>query len=288
MQEMLTHPAFQSAIAPLVCGMLVALLLRPFGVMWQGLAVVAGFFVAVWLTVGLSFQPLTSTRKIILASILLPFLSFPLVQFSGQSWKRTAFLALITSLAALWVIWPALGRQEGLEVWLTAGRVIVFTTVVTGLLGWVSRENIVKEGGSLLALGLGTGASAFIGASALYGQLAFSIVASLGGMLLVLLLIPSKQGSSTQNSVGSIGSFSLFAAVIPLAIIGGASTVYAKLPITAMLFLALVPLFAGIPFDKKLNLQNLWFRGSLATALGLLPAVIAIWLAWNASEPMGY
>jgi len=288
MQEMLTHPAFQSAIAPLVCGMLVALLLRPFGVMWQGLAVVAGFFVSVWLTVGLNFQPLTSTRKIILASILLPFLSFPLVQFSNQTWRRTAFLALITSLAALWVIWPALGRQEGLEVWLTAGRVIVFTTVLTGILGWVSREDIVKEGGGLLALGIGTGVSAFIGASALYGQLAFSIVASLGGMLLVLLLIPSKQEPSTQNSLRSIGSFSLFAAVIPLAIIGGASTVYAKLPITAMLFLVLIPLFAGIPVDKKLNLRNLWLRGSLAIVLGLLPATVAIWLAWNSSEPMGY
>lgn len=288
MQDILTHPGFQSAVAPLVCGLLVALVLRRFGVMWQGLAVVVGLFVTVWLTVGLSFQPLTSTRKIILASLLLPFLSFLPVHFSGHPVRKSLVLALLTTVVALWVIWPALARQEGLDAWLMASRVAVFAAMVAGLLGWVGRDDMAKEGGALLALGIGTGVSAFIGASALYGQLAFSVAASLGGLVLVLLLFPSKKVPSLQDPARSIGCFSLFAAAIPLAVIAGASTVYAKLPATALLFLVLVPLFAGIPLDRKLNLHNLWLRGSLATVLGLLPAFIAIWLAWSTSEPMGY
>ena len=125
--------------------------------------------------------------------------------------------------------------------------------------------------------------SSFIAASALYGQLAFAVIASLGGLLLVLLVLPVKGKTET-----SIGGFGLFAASIPLALIGGAATVYAKLPATALFFLALVPLVAAIPVEKKFSIQNLWLRGSMAAVLGLLPTIPAIWLALGASEPMGY
>ncbi|WP_455199464.1 hypothetical protein [Kaarinaea lacus] len=284
MQDLLAHPAFQSAVAPLLCGLVVALILRRFGVMWQGLAIVTGLFVAVWLTIGLNFQPLTSTRKIILASMVLPFASFLLVRASLPVRYQAVTLAVIAALVVLWVIWPVLGRQEGLEVWMTGGKVAVYTALVTGLLAWFSRDDMAREGGALLALGIGTGASAFIAASALYGQLAFAVTAALGGLLLVLLVLPGKGGINT-----GIGSFAVFAAAIPLAVIGGASTVYAKMPGMALVFLVMIPVFAAIPLDKKLNVQNLWIRGSLAAVLGFLPAIPAIWLALDASEPMmGY
>lgn len=283
MQDILAHPAFQSAVAPLVCGLVVALLMRRFGVMWQGLALVTGLLVSVWLTVGLNFQPLTSTRKIILSSLLLPFLSFLLVRFSSLPIWRTLFLALLTGLVALWVVWPVMARQEGMDILLTGGKMALFAAVVTGLLSGLGRNDLAKEGGALLALGIGTGVSSFIAASALYGQLAFAVTAALGGLLLVMLALPGK-----EKTVTGIGNFSLFAASIPLALIGGAATVYAKLPAMALLFLVLVPLFAAIPIEKKFNLQNLWLRGSVAAVLGLLPAIPAIWLALGASEPMGY
>lgn len=284
MQDILSHPAFQSAVAPLACGLVIAFLLRRFGVMWQGLAIIVGLFVAVWLTVGLSFQPLTSTRKIILSSLLLPFFSFLLVRFSCPTGGRALVLSLLTAVIALWVVWPVLARQESMEVWVTGGKVAVYAALVTGLLGWLSRGDIAKEGGALLALGIGTGMTTFIGASALYGQLAFAVTAALGGLLLVLLVLPEE-----KTVVTGIGSLCLFAVSIPLAVIGGAATVYAKLPAMALIFLALIPLFAAIPVDKKLNIQNLWIRGSVAIVLGLLPAIPAIWLALDASEPMmGY
>lgn len=252
--------------------------------MWQGLAIIVGLFVAVWLTVGLSFQPLTSTRKIILSSLLLPFFSFLLVRFSCPTGGRALVLSLLTAVIALWVVWPVLARQESMEVWVTGGKVAVYAALVTGLLGWLSRGDIAKEGGALLALGIGTGMTTFIGASALYGQLAFAVTAALGGLLLVLLVLPEE-----KTVVTGIGSLCLFAVSIPLAVIGGAATVYAKLPAMALIFLALIPLFAAIPVDKKLNIQNLWIRGSVAIVLGLLPAIPAIWLALDASEPMmGY
>ncbi|WP_455217226.1 hypothetical protein [Kaarinaea lacus] len=284
MQDILAHPAFQSAVAPLVCGLVVALILRRFGVMWQGLAIITGLFVAVWLTIGLSFQPLTSTRKIILASLVLPFASFLLARASIPVRYQALTLAIASMLVVIWVIWPVLGRQEGLEAWMTGGKVAVYTALVTGLMAFLSRDDMAKEGGALLALGIGTGASAFIAASALYGQLAFAVTAALGGFLLVQLVYPGKGGIST-----GIGNFALFAGSIPLAIIGGASTVYAKLPAMALVFLVMIPVFAAIPLDKKMNVQNLWIRGSLAAVLGFLPAIPAIWLALDASEPMmGY
>lgn len=283
MQDILAHPAFQSAVAPLVCGLVIALLLRPFGVMWQGLAIVVGFLATVWLTIGLGFQPLTSTRKIILASLLLPFFSLLVVRLSCSQACKALILALLTAIAALWVVWTVMGRQEGLEAWITGGKVAIFALVVAGTLGWFSREDIAKEGGALLALGIGTGISTFIAASALYGQLAFAVTAALGGLLLVLLVVPTKEGTAA-----SIGSFGLFAAAIPLSLIGGSATIYAKLPATALIFLALVPVFAAIPLAQKYNLQNRWLKGVIAMLLGLIPTIPAIWLALSASEPMMY
>jgi hypothetical protein len=85
MQALLAHPAFQAAVAPFLVTLVLALFLRRWGLVWQGLALIAGLLVTVWLTTGLSLQPLTSTRKIILCSLGLPFLAL-LVGFQRFGW----------------------------------------------------------------------------------------------------------------------------------------------------------------------------------------------------------
>lgn len=283
MQDLLAHPAFQSAVAPLISGLLVAWLLKRFGRLWQGLAVVTGLLVSVWLTVGLNFQPLTSTRKIILSSLLVPFLAFPLARFSCSRTCLAGSLALVSAFIALWVVWPVLVRQEGMALWQTGSKIVLFSALVTGCISWFGRTDLAKQGGTLLALGFGTGTATFIGSSALYGQLSFAVTAALGGLVLVLLFT-----SARKEDTAGIGSFTVFAASIPLALIGGAATVFAKLPGMALLFLLLVPVFSAIPLARKFNIQNLWLQGILVMIQGLLPAIPAIWLAMSASEPLGY
>lgn len=283
MQDLLAHPAFQSAVAPLATSLLAASLLKRFGIQWQGIAVVAGLAMAVWLTVGFHFQPLTSTSKIILVSVFLPILALLIPRFSCESACQSGLLAVVTVAVALWVIWPVLGRQETLTALWMGGKVLIFSAVVTSSLVWLTRDDFARQGGAVLALGFGTGVATFIGSSALYGQLSFAVTAAVGGLVVIRLLAPVTNGERI-----SMGSVALFAATIPLVLIDGAATIYAKLPSMALLFLAIVPLFAAIPVARKLKLESLWIRGVLAMVLGTLPAIPAIWLALNASEPLGY
>lgn len=280
MHDLLVNPAFQSGVAPLLTGLIVGLILRPFGIMWQGLAVVSGLFISVMLTIGISFNPLTSTHKIVLSSIVLPFASFLPHHFPCRTRCQTVFLALLSGVTALWVVWPVLSHQEGLQILITVSKMVLYAAVVGASVVWFGKNDLARQGGGLLALGTGTGILAFIASSALYGQLAIAVTAALGGLLLILLIIPDKDAASL-----SLGNFGLVAAKVPLAIIGGASTVFANLPAVVLVALVLAPIFAAIPVARQ---QNLWIRGSLAAILGFLPIIPAIWYALSISSPMEY
>lgn len=286
MQDLLAHPAIQSAVAPLISSLVVALLLHRAGNLWQGLAVVTGFLVAVLLITGLSFQPLTSTRKIILCSLILPFAAVPLFQMKCSAFVRTLILSVALACAALWVAWPVLGRQEGLVLWLTGGRVALFAAAIGAGMSWLDRVSVPRQGGAMLALSMGVGASALIAASALYGQLAFAVSAAVGGLLLVVLLEPTIKISGSDKMRSSLGSLSLFAVGVPLGLIGGAATVYTQLPAVALLSLALIPVVAAIPVFRQLNP---WISATLTTISGLIMAGPAFWQAWQAAESsVGY
>lgn len=284
MQELFAHPAIQSAIAPLVSSLVVALLLRRAGNLWQGLAVVCGVFVAVLLITGLSFQPLTSTQKIILCSLVLPIVAVPLYLLRCPVIYRTLALSLIMACAAVWVVWPVLGRLEGVDLWLTGGRVALFAAAIGGI-SWLERMDVPHQGGVMLALSLGIGACALIAASALYGQLAFAVSAAVGGLLLVVLLEPSIRVFGSNQMRSGLGGVSLFAVAIPLGLIGAAATVYAQLPGTTLIFLALIPAVAIIPMSRQFNP---WISTALMTLSGLVVAAPALWLAWQTTESISY
>lgn len=277
MQEVLANPEIQSSLLPLVCSLLIALLASRAGSRWLGLGIIAGFLLTVSLSAGLGFQPLTSTRKIILCSVFLPVLGIILDWRQDGLRVCLAVLAAVLAMAALWVVWPVLMRQQGLELWLLAGRVGLYAAAIGAGLMWFGRQAIYQQGGAILGLGIATGAVVLVSASALYAQLSFAVAAAMGGVLLVVLL-----AKPTPKGLGNLG---IFAAAAPLALLGGAATVYAKLPPLALLFLMLVPAFAAIPLVRH---ENPWLRCTVSTLLALLPALPAFWLSWRAAGPMVY
>ncbi len=285
MQELLAHPAFQSAVAPLICSLMVALVLHRAGNLWQGLAVVAGVLVAVLLIAGLSFQPLTSTRKIILCSLVLPFTAVPLFWMKCPVIWRTLLLSVVMACAALWVAWPVLGRLEASELWLTGTRVALFAAAIGGGMSWLDRVDVPHQGGAMLALGIGVGASVLIAASALYGQLAFAVSAAVGGLLLVVLLQSTIKIFGSDKIRSSLGGLSLFAVAVPLGLIGGAASIYAELHGVALMSLALIPLAAAISAFRQ---YNPWISTTLTTISGLVFSAPALWLAWSSVGAMDY
>lgn len=276
MNALLSNPAVQSALAPLLCSLIVALLLKKAGAVWQGMAIVAGLLAAILLTTGISFQPLTSTRKIVLCSLVLPFTALLWGRLSQQRAVQASLLAAVLALAALWIVWPVLARLEGAEWWLTTARLVLYAAMIGVGLLWTGNGTLQREGGAILALALGTGAATLLAASALYAQLSFAVAAATGGLLLVVLL---------RRESGGLGLLAMYAAALPLALLGAAATVYAKLPPLALLGLAFVPWFLLLPLPQA---ANPWLRTAQNTLVAFLPALLAIWLAWQAEGDIAY
>lgn len=296
MSEFLSHPATQGAIAPFIVALAIALLCQRMGEFAAGLVIIGGFFTTVILTTGVSFQPLSSGRKIVLASLCLPLL-LPLiaillrkVSVISEQWRSISMIVVpvvLLLIAINWIIWPVLSRQTISEAWPVLARVSLYVAVIGVVFLGTTRLQLPGkspvQGMSVLALGLGTAVTSMIAASALYSQWAFSVVAAVGSLLLIGLV--GKSQLAAKHGVGHLGTYGLFAAVVPLALIGAAATVYAQLSGWVLLCLAAIPLFAAWP---KIKLERVWLRLLVTGLLALLPVIPAIWLAWRDADSMGY
>jgi len=293
MQTLLANPAIQAAAAPFVVALVLTLVLRRFLPGGVGLAIIGGFFVAVLLTAGLTLQPLTSTRKIIICSLVLPFVVVLLefIPAMVQSiWLRRVFRmlpAVLIAAAALWIIWPVVQRQEGMAVWLMAVPAMLYAAVViygTGTLGRVQKRAFSAQAANALVLAIGAGVTTLIAASALYSQLAFAVSAAAGAVIIVELLV------SAEKSVRP-GMLAVYAAAVPVVLITAAATVYAQLPVLVLVCLALVPLFAGLLLIKPVRLirpQRRWPELIVACLWTSIPVLPAIWLVWRAAGPVSF
>lgn len=285
MQTLLANPAFQAAAAPFIVALLLTLVLRRFWPAGLGLAVVGGLLTAVMLITGLSFQPLTSTRKIILCSLVLPILFFLLHGLPRRvvaARLRPFIPSLLMIVAILWIIWPVLIRKEGTEIWLMVVPLALFVATVMFEARMLSRQVFTARAAGVLLLAAGTGITAMIAASALYSQLAFAVAAAAGSVILLALVSRSTKTTPFDH-------FVLHAALIPVALLASAATVYAQMPLLVLLSLALVPLFAWV-FERlpiKRPLQRWW--ALIVTCLWVsIPILPGIWLAWRTAGPVSF
>lgn len=266
MDTLFNDPLFQSALLPFVVSLILALILRPHGWVWAGLSAVAGFAATVYLLTDFRFFPLSSHRKIlllgggaVLLGLLLDFLP----------WRRLAsgvlFIAAVA--AALWLVWPRFRFMEGWQLWAlaVAGPAYVAWLVV----GCETlRQKSLQADSVVFALALGTGLSALLGATALYGQLASAIAAAVGARLLLQFL----------NKPVVAGSIMLVPLVAVNALLGLGAVVYAKLPWYSLLLLALIPLLMRVPLSATMPRSLLTV---VTVLIACVPAALAIFLTWR-------
>ncbi len=293
MQELLTNPVIQAAVAPFVVALVSALLLRRFLPGGIGLAIIGGFLIAVLLTTGLTVQPLTATRKIILCGLLLPFVMLLLdfiarmPQSTGLKRVLRALPALLLAVAALWIIWPVVQRQEGLAIWWMAAPVMLYAAIIihsTAALGRVQKPAFGAQAASALILAMGAGATTLIAASALYSQLAFAVSAATGAVIVVGLL-------GGMEKLAKLGMLTVYAAAVPVTLFVAAATVYAQLPVLVLVCLALVPLFAWLLLFNPLKLiqpKQRWLALIIASLWVSIPVLPAVWLTWRVAGPVSF
>ncbi|HEY4637775.1 MAG TPA: hypothetical protein VIH23_05875, partial [Burkholderiales bacterium] len=184
--ELLGNPIVQSSALPLVAGLACAALLYPLRL--EGLAAIAGFLAAVFAIGNFGFEPLSATRKIVLTGAAAAVIG----ALSDFAFKPTRFsapvLGAIFGVAALWVFATVLRQKTPLDAALIGAGVVALTVWLVS--ATVSLQlDAARSGAAGLMLGLGTGFSAVLGASALIGQYGMALGAACGGFLVLLLAL---------------------------------------------------------------------------------------------------
>jgi hypothetical protein len=269
MPEILQNPIVQSSLVPFGVALAAAALL--FRVRLAGLAAAAGFFATVWLVGNFTLSPLTATRKIVLAGAAAPLVG-ALADLAFRPTRATApALGALFGAAALWVFWTVLAQQPAgrLALW---GAGALFATGCSVTLAVTLRDSPVRAGAAGLALGLGAGASAVLGASALLGQYGLALGAACGAFLLIVMIL----GPRVAAGVAFTLTFSALGALI-----AAGAVLLAQLPWSALGALVLVPLAVRLPLPQK---SAAWAQAIVASLYAFVPVALACALTWYAGR----
>lgn len=266
MSPWLDNVFVQSAVVPFVVGLVAALVLRRTGAPWAGFGFALAFGAAAYLIAGFQLLPLTSTRKILLAAAGAVAVGLVLDTLVSDRRVRLWLPATGAAAATLWVLWPVLLRSEGAQLAWVALPALAYT-------GWLVAGTQalepapVKTTVAALMLGLGTGVSALLGASALMGQLGGAVAAAVGAYVLAFLWRGPYAPGRTLT----------LPATLLCALIGVSAVHYASLPWYSLAPLALIPLLARLPLPAGRGGLGAIALASLYTLPAAAAAIIITW-----------
>lgn len=264
MQELLNHPAVQAGLVPFLVALVTAELFQR--IKLSGLAIIAGFAATVYLASDFNFEPLTASRKIVLAGLLCALFALPLSLLKAR-WIGP-LLAVLGGTIAVWVALRILQQQETPFMLLWGAGCAVYVAILVWGMDKLGNEPM-RAANAATALGIGTGGAALVGASGLLGQFGLAIGAAAAAHLLIQMI--------SNQPLPAGRSFTLPVALI-LGLTGCMAVLSAQLPWYVLPVLAGIPLVAWLlPLFK----QAVWVQ-SLALALATFAfATGTIYLAWN-------
>lgn len=255
----------QAGIAPFAAALFTVLLLQRLHI--AGLAIAVAFLTTYYFVEGLAFQPLTVVHRLALLALCATAAGL-LIDFAFRPTRAgMAVVACAAAASALWMLWPVLLRQrEFMQVLLPGATAVVSIAFLTWLTMRLS-ENPVRAGAAGLALGLGVGTAAILGASLKLGSLGIALGAASGAFLLPQMI------TGKQSRGGA--TFTL-----PLALTAGliavAAMTLAQVPWYSVLLLALVPAATRLPVPDR---APVWLQASLFSLYGFILAAPACYLS---------
>ncbi len=262
LHSILHHPAVEGGLAPFLVALAVAeLLQRP---RLSGLAIAAGFAATVYLTIGLSLEPLTAMRKIALLGLGSAIVALPLALLNSI-WVRP-IVTILGGLSVLWVLERTLLQQQPAVAVLWGAGCAVY---VGWLVFWLDgvADTPARASSASVALGLGTGLAALTTGAAQLGLFGLALAAGAGAFLLIQIITNSHLAGGRSLT-------------LPVALIAGLAACLAvlstRLTWFALLPLAVVPLAARIPVSDR---SAIWVQSLLLLAATLACAAGGVYLA---------
>jgi len=270
MEAFLANPLVQGGIAPFVVGLVVVAVLAKARL--AGLAVTAGFAVAVALASGLVFMPLTAIRKVALLGLLAPGVGVAVDFVLKRGRTPTIPIALVCGALTVWVFWSVLRQKTLGEALLMGGGTALFVAWLVGSTLTLAGQP-VRAGAAAVVLGLSTGVSAILGASALLGLYGLAIGAGAAAFVLAQMLTGRRFAA---------GATLTLSASVATGLVAAAALVLAQLPWYSLLVLGLIPLAVRLPASDRLPV---WAQALLTSSYGFAAASVAFVLTWQAPPP---
>lgn len=266
MDELLANPAVQAGVAPFLAALVVSAALRRSRLL--GVAIAVGFAVVVWLTMGFSFESLTSSRKLVLVGLgaVVAMVVIELARLAPSVPARAA-LAGAAGISVIWVVSRVLQQQEAAAAILHGGAAALFLAALVESTHQVSGD-AVRASSTGLVLGLGAGALAVLGASAQMAQLGIAVGAASGATLLVQMIAGRRAPAG-------------WTLALPAVVVAGMACLLAvftgELP-----WFSLLPLLA-VPWATRLvpaGERPVWLTSFLTCFVAVIPVLLAVGLAW--------
>lgn len=275
MSALFDDPMVQSGVAPFVVALAVAAALaalRKPGLPWLALA--AGLLTTLALSTGISFTPLSASRKVLLLVLAAPLLGLVL-DLSGLRHKALLpALALLAGLASAWVFQSVLAQAEGSQGWLMGGGVGLFVVLMVAL-NLRLRDDGLAAGAATVGLGLAVAVSAVLSASIGTLMNGMAVAAAGGALLLLQFLLARPLAAGWTGSLFTGVAAALFAA---------GTFMLAELRWPTLALLLLVPVVAGAPlYTERAPRLRTALLGLSAGAAALVP-IGAAWWATGASS----
>jgi len=199
-EELLGNPWIQGGLGPLVAGLAAALIFYPLRL--SGLAAAFGFFAAVYLTGQLEFE-----KKLFLLAAAAALLGALIDLAFRPTQKAGLVLGLVFGIAACWIFISLIGRMPAQRVALYAMGLgaLVATGVAFSMLSYDEPPRAAAAG---MALGVATGATAFVGGAKTLALWSFGLAAGSAGFLVVAVFLARGivAGASFTLSIGVTGA----------------------------------------------------------------------------------
>ncbi|MBG9388714.1 hypothetical protein [Caenimonas aquaedulcis] len=268
---LLDHPAVQAAAIPFLVSLAVAAPMRR--ARFLALGIVVAFVAAVGLTVGYSFEPLTATRKLILAGAATAIAIAGLSRTHGNGGLAVrCAISAAAAAAALWMLWRVLQQEEVPGAYWKGLAAAAYVAALVGSSLSVEGDP-ARTAAMSMVQGLSAGGLALLGASALLAQFGIAIGAGAGAVLLAVLL---------RRQQGAVGAgFSLPSSAIA-AMVGLLIVFTGSLPWVALLPTLLIP-WAALMIRAERFAP--WPRAVLTVLACAVPMIAALALAWYVGAP---
>ena len=266
MTDLLDNPAVQAAAIPFIVALVFAFALA--GTRFLALAVVSGLAVVLALTVGFSFEPFTSVKKLIVAVFAFTAAGVAL-EAAGFGARRAIVSALAgaAGLAGMWVVQRVVQQLDPAAAWTAGIGTFAFVAATTGSAVTASANSSLRGAVVGACLGWGSGVLALLGASALLAQLGLAIGTASAAVALVQMI---------RGREAPLGWTLVVPAVVAAATIGVLASATGELRWYCLLPLPFSPLAARLVPPLRRPWQQAFAQGFAA----LVPVAVAVGLAW--------